>query len=80
MLPVLPAWRASRRRRPHREDGRDGSSGLRGGRFKCLRCFGGSVTRPDNGVPTFDAKVERNDDAIALLLTGEFDLAAKDDF
>jgi anti-sigma B factor antagonist len=38
------------------------------------------VTRPDNGAPPFDANVEREDDVIAMRLTGEFDLAAKDDF
>jgi anti-anti-sigma factor len=38
------------------------------------------VTRPDNGVPTFDARVERDDGVIVLRLTGELDLAAKDDF
>ena len=38
------------------------------------------MTRPDNGVSTFDAKVDREDEVIVLRLTGEFDLSAKDDF
>ena len=38
------------------------------------------MTRPDNGVSPFDAKVDREDEVIVLRLTGEFDLAAKDDF
>jgi anti-anti-sigma factor len=38
------------------------------------------VTRSDNGISPFDVRVERDDEAIALRLTGEFDLAAKDDF
>ena len=62
------------------QGGRDGVPGVLGGRFKCPRRFGGSVARPDNGVSLFDARVEREDNTIALRLTGEFDLAATDDF
>ena len=38
------------------------------------------MTRPDSGVPSFDVRIEREDDRIVLRLTGEFDLAAMDDF
>ena len=38
------------------------------------------MTRPDDGVPSFDVRIERVDDVIVVRLTGEFDLAAMDDF